>query len=261
MSPSDLEWSRFGARQRNRRGARLLTRAALALALVGLGALARNYYRDNATLQYLYAAKSEDRAKLWFLHWVGADVNARDGAGRTALMLLAQRGDARQVGLLLRAGADINAADALGGAALTYALQPSAPQRVVLASAPIARLLLERGAQVNVVSAQGDTPLALALAARQFDLARQFLARGADPNAGRVERLCAPLFWAVQNNQDAIARELLARGADPNAASAIGSDLTPLRLAEARQKTDLARVMRAQSARQPKIRLQTPPAK
>jgi hypothetical protein len=50
----------------------------------------------------------------------GADVNAQDVGGMTALMILAARGEADDVGAALKAGANPSLTDAKGQAALDY---------------------------------------------------------------------------------------------------------------------------------------------
>ena len=50
----------------------------------------------------------------------GAEVNAANDEGMTALMLLAQRGDPDEIGTLLKAGADARMKDSEGRTALDY---------------------------------------------------------------------------------------------------------------------------------------------
>ncbi|MGS5086392.1 ankyrin repeat domain-containing protein [Hydrogenophaga sp. A37] len=57
----------------------------------------------------------------------GADVNGRDGTGRSALMLAAQRGDAAMVKLLLEAGANAQLRDPRGRSAADLAEQAGHP--------------------------------------------------------------------------------------------------------------------------------------
>jgi ankyrin repeat protein len=55
----------------------------------------------------------------------------------------------------------------------------------------IAMNLIDRGADVNMANQDGWTPLALAVSARNTDLVRALLSKGADPNApaGNGQRL------------------------------------------------------------------------
>ena len=53
----------------------------------------------------------------------GADVNAKDGDGKTALLWAARNGNEKAVTLLLKAGADANAMDCYGNTALVWAVR------------------------------------------------------------------------------------------------------------------------------------------
>lgn len=68
------------------------------------------------------AAEAGDVAQTVALIDKGTDVNARDGQGRTALMIAVARGRLEVVRLLLQRGADPNLADNLGRTALREAL-------------------------------------------------------------------------------------------------------------------------------------------
>jgi uncharacterized protein len=81
----------------------------------------------------------------------GADVNARDKDGRTALMFSAGIVQADLVALLLKHGADVNAQEKDGRTALVRA--------VGNAGVDVVNLLLEKGARVNVKDRQGWTAL------------------------------------------------------------------------------------------------------
>jgi ankyrin repeat protein len=80
-----------------------------------------------------------------------------------------------------------------------------------------ARLLLERGADPNVLSTAEIAkvpPLGTASFVRSVPLARLLLDSGADPN-GRGEGGFTALHTAAQNGDEELARLLLERGADP----------------------------------------------
>jgi ankyrin repeat protein len=87
-----------------------------------------------------------------------------------------------------------------------------------------ARLLLERGANPNVVStneAVRVAPLGTAAFVRSVPLARVLLDSGADVN-GRGEGGFTALHSAAQNGDEELARLLLERGADPSLATEDG---------------------------------------
>ncbi len=87
----------------------------------------------------------------------------------------------------------------------------------------VAKLLLERGAEVNSPSRNPlkVQPLNSAAAAQNLEIARLLLDHGADPNARQGEDF-TPLHAAGQNGQVAMIRLLLERGANPRSASADG---------------------------------------
>ena len=87
----------------------------------------------------------------------------------------------------------------------------------------IARLLVERGADVNAVARNPMhvMPLHSAAAARQLEIARLLVDHGADVNAAQ-ERGFTPLHEAAQNGDVELARLLLEHGAHRDAAAEDG---------------------------------------
>ena len=105
----------------------------------------------------LIDAAEEGRAQAARLHIeFGADVNAADESGVTALMEAAW-GAADIVQMLLRAGANVNPADEYGTTALMHAAEGDSNER-----STIIALLLDAGADVNAVNKEGKTALAIA---------------------------------------------------------------------------------------------------
>lgn len=87
--------------------------------------------------------------------------------------------------------------------------------------------LLADEADVNAVSGDGFSALGLAAFFGRADVARVLLERGADVNAVSTNAMqVRPLHSAVAGNHDALARELVAAGADVNAVQQ--GDFTPL---------------------------------
>ncbi|WP_161493781.1 ankyrin repeat domain-containing protein [Nitrosospira lacus] len=160
-----------------------------------------------------------------FLLEQGANVDARDDDGKTALMKAVTHGRILIMQTLLDAGADINAQEKGGSTALRMAAWDDT-------KAPIVKILLARGADPNLADNVGQTPLILASASRNIDIVRALLDKGADANA-RDAKGSTALMGASRAETDAVEllRALLEKHADVNAKDNNG--LTALMLAAA----------------------------
>jgi uncharacterized protein len=107
----------------------------------------------------------------------GADPNARNKSGTTALEAALAHESPALAEALIAAGADANAPDGDGLRPLDFAVLYCGPAAV--------RLLIDRGAAVNYVRADGDPALMAAAGAGDVRLVELFLAAGADPNTPR----------------------------------------------------------------------------
>ena len=101
------------------------------------------------------AAMRRDLEAVKTLLRQGADVNAAQGDGMTALHWAATNGDAAMTDVLLYAGANVKATSRLGRySPLHVAVQTGA--------APVALALLKRGADASAPTTTGATPLMFA---------------------------------------------------------------------------------------------------
>ena len=88
-----------------------------------------------------------------------------------------------------------------------------------------AKLLLDRGAQVDLANKNGSTSLFVASQTGQEATAKLLLDRGAHVDLAKKDG-CTPLYIASQNGQEATAKLLLSRGAQVDLA--MNSGATPL---------------------------------
>lgn len=112
----------------------------------------------------------------------------------------------------------------------------------------VARLLLGRGADPNAVAQndQRSTPLHSAIEGQHRDTATLLLALGASPNAIQHDG-CTPLHTAAKNGDEVIADMLLLRGADATRMNIEGK--TPIDLAQEAGHAALAKVLRTAARR------------
>jgi len=144
----------------------------------------------------LYAAE--------FLIAMGADVNAQDNNGATALHLASCAGHLGLAELLIRHGADIHIVDVDGVTPLFEACKVN-PE--------IVRILVAKGAEVNEQNENGITPLQMATMFGEERSVDILLLNGADID---VEDLNGntPAHWSVLRDNPEIYRLLRLNGAD-----------------------------------------------
>ena len=148
----------------------------------------------------------------------GAEIEARNWMGNTPLIVAAEYGRKEAIEFLLANNADINA-KATGrfgtsGTALTTSIRSKHSET--------AKLLIEKGADVNAPKGGYTIPLMEAASWGDAELVKLLLAKGADVN-GRTEYGWNALQWASTKE---IAEILIVAGADVNAKD--DSNETPL---------------------------------
>ena len=150
-----------------------------------------------------------DRAGVRALVAQGADVNAAQPDGTTALHWAARTGDIDTAQLLIRSGAKVGAATRYGVTPLYLAS--------VNGSAAMLDALIRAGADPNAANPGGETALMTAARSGKVDAVTLLLDRGAAVNARESVRGQNALMWAVLEDHQPVVTLLLARGADVNA--------------------------------------------
>jgi uncharacterized protein len=147
-----------------------------------------------------------DIAALDALLAQGADVNAAQPDGATALHWAAYRDDGAAVRRLLEAGADATAANRTGATPLSLAS--------VTGNAEMIGLLLEAGADANERFRNGETALMMAARTGNADAIAVLLANGAEVDAVENLRGTTALMWAAAYSNPQAVRLLVEHGAD-----------------------------------------------
>ncbi len=157
----------------------------------------------------LGAAESGDHAAAMRLATTkGANVNATDADGSTAIMYAAANGDLELVRALIKAGANVKLKSQFGTSALTEAS--------IIGSAPIIDALLKAGADPNFKTPNGETPLMAAARSGKVDAAKALLDAGADINAKETWGEQSALMWAAAQCQADMVKFLASKGANLN---------------------------------------------
>jgi ankyrin repeat protein len=138
-----------------------------------------------------WAVRANDLDTVALLVRAGAAVTRANRYGVLPIGLAAGNGNAAMIRLLVESGADINAVDAAGESPLVTATAIGAGDAV--------RTLLDAGAPVDARDRVfSQSALMVAVRANQLALARLFIERGADVNA-RTRRGDAP-NWVLPNS-------------------------------------------------------------
>jgi ankyrin repeat protein len=147
----------------------------------------------------------------------GADVDAQQGDGATALHWAAHRNDLETANMLIDAGATVGASNELGATPLWLA--------AINGDAVMVGRLLDAGAEADAALQMGETPLMTAARGGDLDTVELLLEHGADVNAAEHERRQTALMWAVAQRHPAVVRLLIAHGADVHARTATWDQL------------------------------------
>ncbi len=178
------------------------------------------------------AAEKLDRAKVAALLKQGADVNASQADGMTALHWATYHDDLSFATLLLKSGASAKAANRYGVTPLSVACTNG--------NAEIVALLLEAGADANTTLRGGETVLMTAARTGKPGPVKALLSRGAGVNA-RDRKGQTALMWAAAEGHADVVSILLAARADFK--SPLRSGFTPLLFAAREGRLDVVRVL------------------
>jgi ankyrin repeat protein len=179
------------------------------------------------------AIRNGDHEAVERLAGEGANVNARDEQGETALMQAALNADTKMLRLLLERGADVQARSRNGDLVLKRAIHDRDKVKLLLdrgvrvenrpmvfaatlpGSRPTLELLLANGGNVNA-KIGGITPLMAAAFCGDLKSVCFLIERGAAVNT-RTAKGLTPLIEAALSGNPDVVQMLLDRGADPNA--------------------------------------------
>lgn len=198
------------------------------LAVVSSGSEPLPRLASSLDRELVRAAGRGDVAGLRRLIKAGAQVNAVDELGHSALLVAAREADLEVARVLLREGADV---DGRGG--------PLTPlgQAALRGHTHMVRLLLRAGARVDATGLNEQTPLMNAVKLNHPEVVAQLLKAGA--NSRVLDRTGAGLLLvAINDDLPEVLAVLLRHGLDPNQTDADG--LTPWYWANQLQRAALA---------------------
>jgi ankyrin repeat protein len=178
------------------------------------------------------AVEKNDHATITTLLKKGADANAPQADGMTALHWAVYHDDEQTARLLIQAGANAKAANRYGVTPLALACTNG--------NTEIVTLLLKAGADANTTLGGGESALMIAARTGRPGPVKALLARGADVNAKDRNGQTA-LMWAAAEGHADVVSALLAAKADFR--TPLPSGFTPLLFAAREGRLEVVRVL------------------
>lgn len=185
------------------------------------------------------AAAGNDVAAIRTLLSQGADIEARDDRGRTALLVATHANRIDAAAALIEAGADVNAKDDINDSAYLYAGARGLIE--------ILKLTLTHGADLKSTNRYGGTALIPAAERGHVEAVELLIAAGVDVdhvnNLGWTALLEAIILADGGPRHVEIVRQLLKAGANPRLAD--GDGVTPLQHARQRGYDAMVELLQA----------------
>lgn len=206
-----------------------------------------NYQQDDM-MGYTALELTQDTVMMKVLISAGSDINHKSKmTGYTPLMTALNGSNKDIAWFLIRQGADINIRANDGTTALILACGVS-PE--------LARLMLDRGADIHAVTDRGMgvftqcINVGLTRETVTYEFAKYLLSRGADIDEANTTSYYGgytPLFWVVESANEELVRFLVENGANVNATSNKGK--TPLSIATEAGYTNIVEILKAAGAK------------
>ncbi len=191
----------------------------------------------------VYAAENGDVRKIGELLSKGADINARNSDGQTALIMAMLENHSDVVNFLISKDVDVNTKNGEGKTPLMVASSKGYTE--------IAKILIAKGAYINAKDSNGETALTMAcISDKNVEIVKALIAAKADVNIRYQSRYATtPLIEASYWGATEIVKELIAGGANVNdGVYDNGNDFFPLSRASARGYVEIVKALIAAGA-------------
>jgi len=175
---------------------------ALTALIAGMDVNLRDTRSGTTALEH--AVRNANREMVQLLLYSGANVNAKNAAGETVLMMLDGDATSDLVWDLINAGANVNLKDEEGNTALMRAATSNNLETL--------KALIDSGAEVNARNKQGVNALMEAASEGHVNTVRALVLAGADINATAEDDKTA-LDMAAENDHLPVVRFLKSKGA------------------------------------------------